>query len=137
MRRTTSMKKTARKINPVMKMLVGSILALNPTRRMPLKMMFPGNVSAEDLAVNVCKALLVKFPASSASSMDRFWTLTDVTDSDWRIREGVPPVDCWYQVLRVCKNPTRMIPILHWKFWVQASTIGGIVTAVIPYIAWA
>lgn len=89
------MKKTARKISPVMKMLVGSILALNPTRSMPFKMTFPGNDDEEeDLAVNVCNALLVKVPASSASWMDRFWTLTDVIDSDSRIREGVPPVDC-------------------------------------------
>lgn len=27
--------------------------------------------------------------------------------------------------------------MLHWKFCVQASTIGGIDTEVIPYIAWA
>lgn len=27
--------------------------------------------------------------------------------------------------------------MLHWKFCVQASTIGGMVTEVIPYMAWA
>jgi len=62
---------------------------------------------------------------------------TDVSESVEMIVDGVPPVAFWYQVLIVWRKPTRIMPMLHWKFCIHAATIGGKRTDVIPYIAWA
>lgn len=94
------MKKAERKIKPVIKMLLGSIFARKPTRKMPLITVLPEYiVSSAARAVKVLKALLAK-------SKDRFCTLTDCTDRLASNVDGVPPVACWYQVLSVCRNPT-------------------------------
>lgn len=69
MRRRMMMKNAPRKIKPVIKMLVGSIFAVNPTRKIPFKTIFDDAVVSAR-ANSVCDALLT-------ISEDRFWTLID------------------------------------------------------------
>lgn len=61
------------------------------------------------------------------------WTLMDRMSLLETTTVETPLVAWMYQSSAFCMNSTEMIPIDHWKFWVQAAAMGG--TRETPIIA--
>lgn len=128
--------KNTKKINPVIKMLLISTPARKPTRSIPRTTFFVTfSLSPESLFVRFDSALAARVARPPTAPRARFSTWTDVVWREDRMVEGWPPVERWYQVHSRWRNPTRIIPMLHWKFCVQDCTIGGKATLVMPIMA--